>query len=141
MATIPPFVATNAFEGQALSVKAASTVFWVPVGRGKVNQLGVYVVGIAGELSVLGYKGNLDIVLQLTDEDEASSAGICTLQLNSHIDEQARYSVSAKDDKLVVDAVLGGRQQQISIGRCNNGEQTECRLRGHVNQVVHLQPR
>lgn len=141
MATIPPFVATNAFEGQALSVKAASTVFWVPVGNGMVKQFGAYVVGIAGELSVLGYKGDLDILLKLTDEDAASETGICTLQLNTHVDEQARYSIDAKDDRLVVDAMLGGKQQQISIGRCNDGKQTECRLRGHVNQVVHLQPR
>lgn len=141
MAVIPPFVATNAFEGQDLSVKASSAIFWVPVGRGKVTSFAQYEVGIAGKLSVLGYEGTLDILLQLTDEDADADKGVCRLQLNTHVDEQALYSIDSRKQMLVVDAVLGGKKQQIAIGRCNNGEQTECRLKGEVSQLVHLEPR
>jgi hypothetical protein len=137
MANILDYVADNTFAGQAVEVKAKKFV-WVKVGQGKVSALSEQAVGVDGQISILGYSGNLTIQLDLDDGDNEAPAGSCRLQLNSHVDEQARYE--AANGSLTVYAVLGGKEQNISILPCNNGEQTECKLFGHVNQVVHLDP-
>jgi len=95
-------------------------------------------VGIAGKISILGYSGDLNIHLQLTDKNSAAASGPCILQLNTHTDENAKYETTK--NMLTVYAVLGGKEQNISILQCNNGEQTECKLFGHVNETVHLDP-
>jgi len=137
MANIVDYVADGAFVGQAIEVKAKKFV-WVNVGQGTVSTISDHEVGIEGKISILGYSGDLNIKLNLTDQDPAASKGSCMLQLNTLIDENANYE--ADKDMLTVYAVLGGEQQNISILPCNNGEQTECKLFGHVNQVVHLDP-
>ena len=137
MANIIDFVADAAYVGQTIEVKAKKFV-WVKVGQGTIASLSDREVGIKGKISILGYSGDLNIKLNLTDQDPAASKGPCVLQLNTHIDEDAKYE--AAKNVLTVYAVLGGEQQNISILQCNNGEQTECKLFGHVNQVVHLDP-
>lgn len=137
MANIPDYVAVNSFTGQNVEVKAKKIV-WIKVGHGTVNVVSDKEVGIAGEISILGYSGQLKIHLTLADHDPAAKEGSCRLQLNTLNDENARYEV--KKDMLTVYATLGGKEQNISILRCNNGEQTECKLFGHINQTVHLDP-
>ena len=137
MANIVDYVADGAYVGQAIEVKAKKFV-WVKVGQGTIKALSDYEVSIDGKISILGYTGDLNIKLNLTDQDPAASKGPCVLQLNTHIDENANYE--AAKNGLTVYAVLGGEQQNISISQCNNGEQTECKLFGHVNQLVHLDP-
>jgi hypothetical protein len=137
MANIVDYVADGAYAGQAIEVKAKKFV-WVKVGQGTVAALSDHEVGIEGKISILGYSGDLKIKLNLTDQDPAASKGPCVLQINTLIDENANYEAAM--NVLTVYAVLGGEQQNISILPCNNGEQTECKLFGHVNQVVHLDP-
>ena len=137
MANIVDYVADGAYVGQAIEVKAKKFV-WVKVGQGTIKALSDYEVSIDGKISILGYSGDLNIKLNLTDQDSAASKGPCVLQLNTNIDENAKYE--AAQNVLTVYSVLGGKQQNISILQCNNGEQTECKLFGHVNQVVHLDP-
>ncbi len=137
MANIVDYVADGAYVGQAIEVKAKKFV-WVKVGQGTIKALSDYEVSIDGKISILGYTGDLNIKLNLTDQDPAASKGPCVLQLNTHIDENANYKT--EKSALTVYAVLGGEQQNISISQCNNGEQTECKLFGHVNQLVHLDP-
>ena len=137
MANIVDYVADGAYVGQAIEVKAKKFV-WVKVGQGTIKALSDYEVSIDGKISILGYTGDLNIKLNLTDQDPAASKGPCVLQLNTHIDKNANYE--AAKNGLTVYAVLGGEQQNISISQCNNGEQTECKLFGHVNQLVHLDP-
>ncbi len=137
MANIVDFIADGAYAGQAIEVKAKKFV-WVKVGQGTVKELSDHEVGIDGKISILGYSGDLNIKMSLTDQDPTASKGSCVLQLNTLVDESATYEV--KQNVLTVYAVLGGKQQNISISQCNNGEQTECKLSGHVNQLVHLDP-
>ena len=137
MASLADFVATKTYEGQEIEVKAHKVV-WVNVGQGKVAKYSDHEVNIAGSISILGFNGDLNIHLQLTDKNPAATNGPCTLQLNSFTDENARYET--EKDTLTVYAVLGEKEQNISILRCNDGEQTECKLFGHVNQTVHLDP-
>ena len=137
MANIIDYVADNAFAGQEIEVKAKKFV-WVKVGQGKVSVLSDHEVTINGQISILGYSGDLTIRLNLTDEDPAATEGPCVLQINTLVDENAKYE--AAKNMLTVHAVLGGKEQNISILKCNNGEQTECKLFGHINQVVHLDP-
>ena len=137
MANIVDYVADGANVGQTIEVKAKKFV-WVKVGQGTIASLSDREVGIKGKISILGYSGDLNIKLNLTDQDPAASKGPCVLQLNTNIDENANYE--AAQNVLTVYAVLGGKQQNISILQCNNGEQTECKLFGHVNQLVHLDP-
>jgi hypothetical protein len=137
MANLIDFVADGTYVGQTIEVKAKKFV-WVKVGQGTVAALSEYVVDVQGQISILGYSGDLNIKLNLTDEDPTASKGPCVLQLNTLIDENAKYE--AAKGTLTVYAVLGGAEQNISILKCNNGEQTECKLFGHINQVVHLDP-
>jgi len=137
MASIVDYVADGTYIGQKVEVKAKKFV-WVKVGQGTVSNYSDHEVGIGGKISILGYNGDLIIQLNLTDQDRAADSGPCTLKLNTLFDENATYE--ATRDMLTVYAVLGGEKQNISILRCNNGEQTECKLFGHINQVVHLDP-
>jgi len=137
VATITPFIAKGSHTGQKQEVKAKKFV-WVKVGEGKVATLDDYQVKIAGKISILGYNGDLNIHLVLTDQDADATEGPGSLQLNSLLDENAKYVV--KGHELILYATLGGEEQNIAISPCNNGEQTECRLFGHINETVHLDP-
>jgi hypothetical protein len=131
------YVADGTKVGQTVEVKAKKFV-WVKVGQGTVSAVSDHEVAIQGEISILGYSGDLNIHLNLTNQDPDASTGPCALQLNTLVDEDATYKNTS--ETLTVYAVLGGEKQNISILKCNNGEQTECKLFGHVNQVVHLDP-
>ena len=137
MATITPFIAKVSKVGQKQEVKAKKFV-WVNVGEGKVAELDDYQVKIDGKISILGYNGDLNIHLVLTDQNADATEGASTLQLNSHLDENAKYAI--KGHELILYATLGGKEQNIAISPCNNGEQTECRLFGHISETVHLDP-
>lgn len=137
MANILDYVANNAYAGQPVEVKAKKFV-WVKVGQGTVSALTEQEVTLDGQISILGYMGNLTIQLNLNDGKGGPPDDSCRLQLNKYVDEQARYE--AADGSLTVYAILGDKEQNITIQPCNNGEQTECKLFGHVNQVVHLDP-
>ena len=137
MAKIMDYVADGTNVGQTVEVKAKKFI-WVKVGQGTVTAVSDQEVAIDGQISILGYSGDLNIHLNLTNHDPAASTGPCVLQLNTLVDENATYKNTS--ETLTVYAVLGGEKQNISILKCNNGEQTECKLFGHVNQVVHLDP-
>ena len=137
MATIQPYVAKGTQVNQKIEVKAKKVV-WITAGRGIVSAISDYVVAVDGKISILGYNGDLNIHLRLTDENASATSGPCVLQLNTLTDENATYKVG--HDTLTVYAVLGGEKQNISILRCNKDEQTECKLFGHVNETVHLDP-
>jgi hypothetical protein len=137
MATITPYVPNGVRAGQKIDVKVKKVV-WLKVGQGTVKILSPAEVNIAGKINVLGYNGDLNIHLKLDGADPAANRGNCCLQLNSHKDEEARYTSTKK--MLSVYAVLGGKKQNISIKRIEGGTQTECQLFGHINQTVHLDP-
>lgn len=137
MAKLANYVANGTYVGQSVDVKAKKFV-WVKVGQGTVKTFSDHEVNIAGKISILGYNGDLNIHLQLSDQDSTAATGPCMLQLNTHIDKKARYE--AKNGALTVYAVLGGKNQNISVLPCNNGQQTECKLFGHINETVHLDP-
>ena len=138
MATIPPFVAKNAYVGQKQTVKTKKFV-WIPVGSGTVTEFSEYQVTLKGQIDVVVYKGNLTICMKLTDNNPQAATGSCILQLNSLIDNKARYEV--KNSALTIYAVLQGVKQNITISRVNNGAQTAVKLSGKVNETVHLEPR
>ena len=139
MALITHYVAKDTHKGQKVEVKAKKVV-WIGVGKGKVTAVSNHDVGIAGQISILGYNGDLNIYLRLNNNEDASAQkGPCLLQLNSLTDENAHYE--AANGVMTVYAMLGGKEQNISISPCNNGEQTECKLFGHVNETVHLDPK
>jgi hypothetical protein len=137
MATIPPFVAKGTHIGQKQTVKAKKMV-WIPVGSGEVTQFSDYEVTIAGQISILGYSGNMNIHLRLLDEDRAATTGPCILRLNAHEDPQAVYKVN--NNALTVQATLGKYKQAITITPSDGSTQTECKLVGRVNETVHLEP-
>ncbi|MFN2143677.1 MAG: hypothetical protein ACK2U5_24585 [Candidatus Promineifilaceae bacterium] len=137
MARITPYVANNVHIGQELAVKIKKVV-WMAVGRGTVAAYSDYEVNITGNIGVPGYRGALNIHLQLKDDDSQALSGPCCLRLNSHTDEDAKYR--ATRDQLTVFAVLGGKKQNVTITPTNKGTQTECKLFGHIDETVHLDP-
>jgi hypothetical protein len=138
MATIPPFVAKNTHIGQQQTVKAKKFV-WVPVGSGEVSAFSDSEVAIAGQINILGYSGQLNIHLILTDNDPAAKNGSCILRLNTHEDQAATYE--ADSSGLTVYANFNGTKQNIRISPSDGGAQTACKLSGKVNETVHLEPK
>lgn len=138
MAIIPPYVAKTIHVGQQQVVRAKKFV-WIPVGHGEVTHFSDFEVGVAGRIAVLGYEGDLNIYLHLQDEDPEADGGPCTLKLNTHVDENARYQTQRA--ALTVYANLSGNEQNITIRPSDGRTQTECRLFGKVNQTVHLEPK
>ena len=138
MATITQFVADGTHVGQKQTVKAKKFV-WVPVGSGTVEKFSDEEVYIAGNISILGYTGDMNIYLKLTDNNPSSNDGSCLLKLNTHEDSNASYKVNGAG--LTVYATLGGHQQNITISPSDGGTQTECKLSGRVNETVHLEPK
>lgn len=137
MASIPPYVATNTHVGQQVDVKVKKFI-WLAVGQGSVQSFSNYEVNVTGRIKFLGYDGDLNIHLKLLDEAPPASRGPCCLQLNAYMDETAQYA--ATGELLTVFAVLGGKKQNISIRRVEKGSQTECKLFGHIDATVHLDP-
>jgi len=138
MATIPPFVANGTFAGQQQTVKAKKFI-WVPVGNGTVEKFSDDEVSVAGTISILGYAGDMNIYLKLTDNNPTANSGSCFLKLNKHEDANAFYKVNGSG--LTVYATLGGYKQNITISPSDGGTQTECKLSGKVNETVHLEPK
>ena len=68
MANIVDYIADGAYAGQAIEVKAKKFV-WVKVGQGTVKDLSDHEVAIEGKISILGYNGDLNIKMSLTDQD------------------------------------------------------------------------
>jgi hypothetical protein len=137
MATITPYIAKGTTVGQKIGVKVHKFA-WFKVGNGAVEILSDQEVKIGGKIKFMGYDGDLTIHLKLDGEDSTAVQGQCCLQLNSHKDEGAKYLASNK--MLTIHAVLGGRKQSINIQRVEKGTQTECKLFGHINETVHLDP-
>ncbi len=137
MATIPPFVAKNAYVGQKQTVKTKKIV-WIPVGNGTVTTFSEYEVTLEGQIDVVIYRGDLTICMKLTDNNPDATTGSCILQLNTLMDKEARYEV--KNSALTIYAILNGVKQNITISRVNNGTQTAVKLFGKVNETVHLDP-
>jgi len=137
VATITPYVAVGSHVGQKQEVKAKKFV-WIKVGEGTIDSFSEQEVAVNGKINILGYSGDLNIHLTLTDQNPEAQEGSCTLRLNSYRDDNARYE--AQNGRLTFYAVLGGKKQNITISRCNEGTQTECRLSGYVNEIVHLDP-
>jgi len=138
MAKIPQFVAKGTFAGQQQTVKAKKFV-WVPVGSGTVATFSEDEVSVAGRISILGYSGDMNIYLKLTDNDPAATSGSCVLRLNTFEDANATYKINRS--ALEVSSVLGGHKQNITISPSDGGTQTECKLSGKVNETVHLEPK
>jgi hypothetical protein len=137
MTTITPYIANGSFVGQKIDVNVKKMV-WFKVGQGTVEVLTDQEVKIGGKIKFMGYDGDLTIHLKLDHGDSTAVQGKCRLQLNSHVDEGAKYLTTSK--MLTVHAVLGGRKQSINIRRVEKGTQTECELFGHINETVHLDP-
>ncbi|MCP4362785.1 MAG: hypothetical protein GY796_32670 [Chloroflexi bacterium] len=136
MAIMTNYLARGTAVGQKQTVKTKKFV-WIPVGEGEVVACSNSEIGVKGKIDVVIYRGDLNIHLKLLDENSSASMGKCTLRLNSHQDENAQYQT--KGHVLTVTAVLGGKQQNISISPCNGGSQTECKLFGWINETVHLE--
>lgn len=138
MANIKQFVADGTFVGQKQTVKAKKFV-WVPVGSGTVEKFSDDEVSVAGNINILGYSGDLNIYLKLTDSNLAATSGSCLLKLNKYEDAKATYQVNGPG--LEVSSVLGGHKQNITISPSDGRTQTECKLSGKVNETVHLEPK
>jgi len=137
MTTITPYIAKGTSVGQKIRVKVKKMV-WFKVGQGTVEILSSQEVKIGGKIKFLGYDGDLTIHLKLDGSEPTAVQGPCCLQLNSHVDEKAKFLASSK--MLTVHAVLGGKKQSINILPVEKGTQTECELFGHINETVHLDP-
>ncbi len=138
MATLYPYISEGAHAGQKVQLKAHKFV-WVPGGEGAVATLSLFDVDIDGRVQVVVYNGNLRIHLQLLDQDPEAVSGPCMLQLNAHVDEKASYQV--EDSALTVSAAIADKKATVSLSRCNDGEQTECKVTGFLDITVHLEPK
>ncbi len=136
MASLYPYIATNAQAGQKVELKLHE-ILWKSVGHGDILTLSPFEVDVAGHLSVIVYSGDLRIHLNLSDQDETARTGPCSLQLNSHVDPDAVYRVQG--DILAVDADFDGRRAGIRLSRDRNGKMTRCELAGYIGLTAYLE--
>jgi hypothetical protein len=136
MAVLYPYIAEDAHAGQKVELKIHE-IFWKSVGRGEVLSLSDYEVNIAGHLSIIVYSGDLNIRLKLLDADQASSAGSCILQINSHVDEEAAYRIDK--NTLAVTADFDGKKAGIRLAQDHGGKMTRCDLSGFLGITAYLE--
>jgi hypothetical protein len=138
MASLYPFLAAGAAAGQRQLLQLNALV-WITVGEGQVWALTDYSVDVRGKVGVLGYKGDLNIRLDLLDQDPKTHAGPCYLRLNDFDDPRASYRVQG--DALTVDAVLSGKGQRVAISAYGEDRgRTRCQLSGEVSLTTFITP-
>ena len=135
MAIISPYVAQNLAGGSDIDLRVRKLI-WLSVGNGVLKSLSEYEVAVNGKISFLGFRGELNVLIQLLDQDPGANSGPCIMELNIHRDENATYV--ANNGTLTVDAVLGGEKQRINLSRFDKGRQTMCHLVGYVNETAYL---
>ena len=135
MATISPYVANNLVNGTDLTLRVRKFI-WLTVGMGVLKALSDYEVAVNGRISFLGFKGELDVLIQLLDQDPSAISGPCLMQLNILRDENATYV--AQNGLLTVDAILGGERQRVYLSQYDDGRQTRCRLVGYYNETAYF---
>ncbi len=83
MAKITDYVADGTKVGQTVEVKAKKFV-WVKVGQGTVSAISDDEVAVDGKISILGYSGDLNIHLNLTNADPDAEHGPVRLAAQYH---------------------------------------------------------
>ncbi len=68
MAKIRPFVAQNLESGSDLHLRVKKLI-WLTVGKGSIKSISDYKVAVIGMISFLGFKGQLNVLIQLLDQD------------------------------------------------------------------------
>ena len=137
MANLIPFFASGTYEGQKANIWV-SIIFFANVGNGQVTRFNEYSVAFAGKINTVFYSGELSLELTLKDNKKDALRGPCSLVINEIPAEKATYTV--QDDRLIVDAIFGGRVQNVNIRRVNEGFETEMRLAGIYNYSLRLVP-
>lgn len=135
MALITPYVANNLSQGSNLNLRVKK-IIWLTVGHGRILSLSDYEVAVKGEISLFGYKGELNVLIRLLDRKPQAKSGPCTMQLNVLRDDNASYV--AQNGVLTVNAMLGGEKQNIHLSRYENGRSTKCHLVGYVTETAYL---
>ncbi len=139
MATLLPYIAEGVYAGQKQGLKVNELMLWLTVGKGELKSLSDFEVAIAGKIDFVGYKGDLNIYLHLSDQDAAAASGPCVFKLNTYRDEDATYT--AQKGVLTINAVLGGHKQSIALSRYRRKGYTKCELKGHTNVTAYLEPK
>lgn len=139
MTTLSPYLAKGVYAGQKQGLKVNELMLWLTVGAGELKSLSDFEVAIAGKINFVGYKGDLNIYLHLSDQDAAATSGSCVFKLNTYSDENAVYA--AKNGVLTINAVLGGHKQSIALSRYRRKGYTRCELKGHTNVTAYLEPK
>jgi hypothetical protein len=135
MAIIKPYVAHNIINGSDLQLRVKKLI-WLTVGKGMIRSISDYEVAVMGKISFLGFKGDLNVLIQLVDRSPGTGSGPCIMEFNIHRDENAVYATN--NGVLTVDAILGGEKQRITLSRFDKGQQTKCHLKGYVNETTYL---
>ncbi len=139
MATLSPYIAQGVYAGQKQNLKVNELMLWLTVGKGKLKSLSDFEVTIEGEIDFIGYKGDLNIYLHLSDQNAAATSGPCVFKLNTYQDKNAAYI--AQNGVLTINAVLGGHKQSIALSRYRRKGYTKCELKGYTNVTAYLEPK
>ncbi len=135
MAFISPYVAQNLTDGTGLYLRVRKLI-WLTVGKGVLKSISDYQLVVKGKINFLGFKEELNVLIQLLDEDPNSRSGPCIMELNILRDDSATYVVS--NGILAVDAILGGEKQRVYLSRFDKGRQTKCHLAGYFNETAYF---
>lgn len=136
MALIGTFITKGVQAGQQVTLKLHE-LFWFTVGRGQVETLSDFGLEIKGQVDLTVYKGDLHIVISLTDEDASASSGPCRFQFNEIVDDQATYKTH--DDKLDISTRLGGTDVNIRLSPLDSDHMTECKVSGPLDLTAYIE--
>lgn len=137
MTSLYSFVADNAFEGQQGKVKTRKGGVWIPVGNGEIVSLSESRVQVTADVDIFGFDDQFDIDIELLDDED--TIGTCSLRINHLLDDEAIYHVRSKE--LLIEAQFKGHHQDVLLSKCNKGQQTQCKLKGKIKGLIHLEPK
>ena len=136
MAIIKPYISSGAQSGQPVVLKIHEIV-WLTVGNGTAIEVSDYEITIGGHVKLVVYKGDLEINIALLDEDEGSTKGPCSLQINAYLDESASYKTDGDD--LIISAMFDGKDVQVKLSRSDPANVTECHISGPINLTLYIE--
>jgi hypothetical protein len=136
VATIRPYISQGAQASQQVELKIHE-VFWRTVGHGSANVPSEFEITIGGSVELLVFHGDLQIHIALLDQDEAAMEGPCLLEINTLLDENARYRIQG--DALAISAMFEGKDMRVELSRSKQNDMTKCKLSGHLNLTVYVE--
>ena len=138
MTTLDKYFANGTHSGSKEHIQVKVVIPFVDVGSGEMIDFDSFKMVFEGEINTAVYKGDLDLLVELTDHNEEATSGPCSVTINKAMANKANYHVNGST--LILDCEFEDNKQSITINQRSGGKETEIKLSGKYEQEIHLVP-